>query len=77
MLNSEEVIQGIVAPQENLNKKNTSILGQGYEKGEGIFVLNKKEVEEKSELCRNVLALVVENQDVTKRNHVADHDAPS
>ncbi|MDD3436561.1 MAG: N-6 DNA methylase [Candidatus Gastranaerophilales bacterium] len=42
-LTNKEVAQGIVAPQENLNKKNLEILGQGHHLGEGIFVLNKVE----------------------------------
>lgn len=42
-LQNDEVAQGIVAPQEDLNKKNQIKLGNNFEVGEGIFVLSNKE----------------------------------
>jgi len=42
-LNDKEVAQGIVAPQDFLNKKNQEILGAGYKAGEGIFNLTQAE----------------------------------
>lgn len=40
---SREVAQGIVCPQDTLNKKNKEILGDGYNVGQGIFVINNSE----------------------------------
>ena len=42
---SKEVAQGIVPPQDFLNKKNQKILGDGFEVGQGIFNLSKQEYE--------------------------------
>lgn len=39
----KEVAQGIVYPQDKLNRANKNILGDGYNVGDGIFVLNKQE----------------------------------
>ncbi len=44
-LSEKEVAQGIVTPQDFLNKKNQKKLGLNYTVGEGIFVLKKFEVE--------------------------------
>ena len=38
-----EIAQGIVLPQDFLNKKNKKILGENYKVGDGIFVLSKNE----------------------------------
>lgn len=44
-LKDEEIAQGIVFPQDRLNKKNKEKLGQGFEVNQGIFLFNKKELE--------------------------------
>jgi len=49
-LNNKEVAQGIVAPQENLNKSNAEKLNNQFPVGKGIFVLNNNE---KSNLSLN------------------------
>lgn len=41
----KEIAQGIVAPQDFLNKKNQAILGDNFEVGDGIFNINQKEYE--------------------------------
>lgn len=46
--NDNEVAQGIVFPQDKLNKKNAEILGEGNIKGDGIFLLNSEELQEKN-----------------------------
>lgn len=40
----KEIAQGIVIPQDFLNKKNNEILGNKYEIGQGIFVLKENEL---------------------------------
>ena len=50
ILQENEIFQGIVAPQENLNKKNLKILGKRYELNEGIFVLDENEYNDLGEL---------------------------
>jgi len=40
----KEVAQGIVPPQDFLNKKNQHLLGNDYVVGEGIFILNEEEL---------------------------------
>ena len=42
-LTKSDISQGIVMPQDKLNKKNADILGTGFEKDDGIFVINNKE----------------------------------
>ncbi|MBU4141520.1 Eco57I restriction-modification methylase domain-containing protein, partial [Patescibacteria group bacterium] len=42
-LAEKEVAQGIVFPQDFLNKKNQQILGNSYKTGDGIFVLSEAE----------------------------------
>jgi REP element-mobilizing transposase RayT len=42
-LDKKEVAQGIVSPQDFLNKKNQEILGDNYKIGEGIFNLSQQE----------------------------------
>lgn len=44
-LSYKEIAQGIVFPQDFLNKKNASILGDGFNIGDGVFVLNNKELQ--------------------------------
>ena len=44
-LSDNEVAQGIVFPQDFLNKKNQKILGNGFNVGDGIFALSKIEKE--------------------------------
>ncbi len=44
-LSDNEIAQGIVAPQDFLNKKNQAILGSNYSIGEGIFNLTTKEID--------------------------------
>ncbi len=41
----KEIAQGIVAPQDFLNKKNQAILGDNFEVGDGIFNINQKKYE--------------------------------
>ncbi|MGO2294545.1 MAG: Eco57I restriction-modification methylase domain-containing protein [Psychroflexus halocasei] len=41
----KEIAQGIVAPQDFLNKKNQAILGDEFEVGDGIFNISQKEYE--------------------------------
>ncbi|MFN2262287.1 MAG: Eco57I restriction-modification methylase domain-containing protein [Psychroflexus sp.] len=41
----KEIAQGIVAPQDSLNKKNQEILGEGFNVGDGIFNLSNEEYE--------------------------------
>ncbi len=50
ILQENEVFQGIVVPQENLNKKNLKILGNGHKLNEGIFVLDENEYNALGEL---------------------------
>ncbi|MBU0695875.1 MAG: N-6 DNA methylase, partial [Bacteroidetes bacterium] len=56
-LNEKEVAQGIVLPQDSLNKKNASVLGNGFKVGDGIFVLTKQELES-LELTNDELTLI-------------------
>ncbi|MEI7425528.1 MAG: N-6 DNA methylase [Candidatus Moraniibacteriota bacterium] len=42
----KEVAQGIVYPQDKLNKSNQEILGKDFKVGDGIFVLNNQEKEQ-------------------------------
>lgn len=41
----KEIAQGIVAPQDFLNKKNQAILGDNFEVGDGIFNITQREYE--------------------------------
>ncbi|NBA74110.1 DNA modification methylase [Emticicia sp. ODNR4P] len=43
-LNEKEIAQGIVLPQDFINKKNAEILGDEYKSGDGVFVLSEKEL---------------------------------
>ncbi|QEM05543.1 N-6 DNA methylase [Mucilaginibacter rubeus] len=49
-----EVAQGIVHPQDYLNKKNQSILGANFQVGQGVFVIN---ADEKESLQLNAIEL--------------------
>ena len=40
-----EIAQGIVLPQDYLNKKNSYTLGQNFKQGQGVFVLSSTEFE--------------------------------
>ena len=42
-LQDKEIAQGIVFPQDTLNRKNRIILGYNYHEGQGIFVLSNEE----------------------------------
>ena len=42
-LNDNEIAQGIVFPQDRLNKKNQELLGDKFHVGQGIFVLTSQE----------------------------------
>lgn len=44
-LNKKDVAQGIVAPQDFLNKKSKEVLGDSFNIGDGVFVLSQKEKE--------------------------------
>lgn len=44
-LTNKEVAQGIVFPQDFLNKKNQSLLGHNFHAGQGIFALSQHEKE--------------------------------
>lgn len=44
-LTSKEIAQGIVPPQDFINKKSLSILGDGFNLGDGIFNLTQNEYE--------------------------------
>jgi tRNA1(Val) A37 N6-methylase TrmN6 len=52
-----EIAQGIVLPQDFLNKKNKVILGENYKVGDGIFVLSNDE-KIKLNLNQNELELI-------------------
>lgn len=56
-LQSHEVAQGIVFPQDYLNKKNNIKLGKKYSVGDGIFVLNNDEKKQLS-LSPDELSLI-------------------
>jgi len=43
-LSSNDIAQGIVYPQDKLNKKNADKLGEGFKLNEGVFQLNEKEL---------------------------------
>ena len=43
ILSKSEVAQGIVYPQDSVNKKSKGVLGSGFEVGDGIFVLSQEE----------------------------------
>ena len=56
-LTGKEIAQGIVFPQDTLNKKNQQILGPNFYVNQGIFVLNNSELEALS-LNKNELSLI-------------------
>ena len=57
-LKKNEIFQGIVSPQENLNKKNMKKLNSNHVLNEGIFVLEKSEYIQLGELNKNELNLI-------------------
>lgn len=57
-LNKNEIFQGIVSPQENLNKKNLEKMNGNHVLNEGIFVLNKSELIKLEELNKNEINLL-------------------
>ena len=56
-LNDKEIAQGIVFPQDTLNKKNQQKLGPQFEINQGIFVLTSAELETLA-LNQNELSLI-------------------
>jgi adenine-specific DNA-methyltransferase len=44
-LHNSEVAQGIVHPQDAINKNSLKILGEGFSLGDGIFVVNNDELQ--------------------------------
>ena len=56
-LTNKAIAEGIVFPQETLNKKNQQILGPEFYVNQGIFVLNNSELEALS-LSKNELSLI-------------------
>lgn len=63
-LNEDEVAQGIVFPQDFLNKKNAHKLGSSFKVGKGIFVLNIDEL--------NNITLTKKEQDLIKPYFTTD-----
>ena len=63
-LNKKEVAQGIVAPQENLNKSNAKKLNNQFPLDKGIFVLNNNE--------KNNLNLNKEELEIIKPYYTTD-----
>lgn len=43
-LEKSEMTQGIVFPQDKLNKKNANKLGNDYDKGDGVFMISNEEL---------------------------------
>lgn len=56
-LTNKEIAQGIVFPQDTLNKKNQRILGSDFYVNQGIFVLNNSELDALS-LNTNEMSLI-------------------
>jgi hypothetical protein len=56
-LDKKDVAQGIVAPQDNLNKKNKKILGDDFNVGDGIFQINNFELS-KLDLLKNEYEII-------------------
>jgi adenine-specific DNA-methyltransferase len=54
---NSEIAQGVVAPQDFLNKKNAEELGSPYKQGEGIFILTDSELNTLN-LNENELSLI-------------------
>jgi adenine-specific DNA-methyltransferase len=53
----KEVAQGIVTPQDALNQKNADLLGEGFSKNDGIFILTNSELKQKG-FTANELKLI-------------------
>ncbi|MCL9820317.1 Eco57I restriction-modification methylase domain-containing protein [Helicobacter sp. 14348-15] len=63
-----EVAQGIVYPQENVNKKSLEILGKGFYIGQGIQKLTEDELNQLQllEFEKNLLKPIYESNDIKK-----------
>ena len=48
LLRKNEVAQGFVCPQDNVNDKSRSILGNDFNIGDGIFILSQEEMDQMS-----------------------------
>ena len=53
----KEVAQGIVYPQDRINRASKGVLGDGFNVGDGIFVLSEKEIDQMA-LTENELDLI-------------------
>lgn len=67
-LKESEVAQGIVYPQENVNKKSLGILGEGFCIGQGIQKLTKEELKQLQllEFEKSLLKPIYESDDIKK-----------
>lgn len=67
-LEEREVAQGIVYPQENVNKKSLEILGKNFYIGQGIQKLTSEELEQLNllEYEKNLLKPIFENNNIEK-----------
>ncbi|MCV3440419.1 Eco57I restriction-modification methylase domain-containing protein [Campylobacter lari] len=75
-LDDKEVAQGIVYPQENVNKKSLEILGKNFYIGQGIQKLTDGEVEKLNLLKneKNLLKPIFESNSVEKYYTKKDND---
>ncbi|WP_410708207.1 type IIG restriction/modification system [Campylobacter lari subsp. concheus] len=75
-LDDKEVAQGIVHPQENVNKKSLEILGKNFYIGQGIQKLTDEEVEKLNLLKneKNLLKPIFESNSVEKYYTKKDND---
>ncbi|WP_173787962.1 type IIG restriction enzyme/methyltransferase [Campylobacter lari] len=75
-LDDKEVAQGIVYPQENVNKKSLEILGENFYIGQGIQKLTDEEVEKLNLLKneKNLLKPIFESNSVEKYYTKKDND---
>lgn len=75
-LDDKEVAQGIVYPQENVNKKSLEILGKNFYIGQGIQKLTDEEVEKLNLLKneKNLLKPIFESNSVEKYYTKKDND---
>ena len=67
-LNEKEIAQGIVYPQENVNKKSLEILGKNFYIGQGIQKLTNEEIKKLKLLERekNLLKPIFESNNIEK-----------
>ncbi len=75
-LEEKEVAQGIVYPQENVNKKSLEILGKNFYIGQGIQKLTNEEVEKLNLLKneKNLLKPIFESNSIEKYYAKKDND---